>query len=82
VEAEHFVHVLLFECRNCHRPLAAPVLSSQKNPEEVDAAGCHLECLCSWSGRLLGVEAMRHWVMEWKLGAPKEDGPLETGAAN
>lgn len=73
METESFVHVLLFQCRNCRRPLAAPVVSSQKNPEEVDAAECHVKCLCNWSGRLLGVEAVRHWVMDWKLPTPTEE---------
>jgi hypothetical protein len=66
VEAEQYVHVLLFQCRNCERPLTAPVVAPEKNPEQIDAAECALKCICSWSGLFLGAEALRHWIVDWR----------------
>jgi hypothetical protein len=67
METEAFVHVLLFQCRKCERPLTAPKVAAQKNPEQVDAAEHELACSCGWSARLLGVEALRHWIFDWRV---------------
>jgi hypothetical protein len=60
------VHVLLFECSNCGRPLAVAVTSAHRNLEDVDGDSYKSECDCGWSGTLMGTQAKRHWVDGWR----------------
>jgi hypothetical protein len=62
---ESFVHVLLFGCSQCGRPVPSAVLSENRNVEDVDAGSIIVTCPCGWSGRVLGVEARGHWVNGW-----------------
>jgi hypothetical protein len=67
--SEHFVHVLLFECPTCHRPLAAAHSSPAQNFEDVDVADVDLMCKCGWNGLSSATHAKRHWVAPWVSGA-------------
>ena len=63
-----YVHVLVFRCKHCHRPLLVPVMSEANNLEKVDGDTFEVGCQCGWWKELLGVEAARHWVAPWKAG--------------
>jgi hypothetical protein len=62
---EHFVHVLLFQCPTCSRPIAAAESSPAQNVEDVDAAKLRISCGCGWNGASSAVKAKRHWVASW-----------------
>ena len=73
---EVFSHVLLFSCPKCGNPLASAWLSTEKNLEGADAQRFDRKCDCGWSGRLVGAQALRHWIEPWKNPVEAEpDGP-------
>lgn len=64
--AQSFVHILLFRCRNCFKPVASAIATGERNPDEADGLSFALNCACGWSAREMGVSAKRHWVEEWE----------------
>jgi len=60
-----FLHVLVFECAGCSRPISLVHLTEFRNLEPTDGEQFHLRCPCGWAGDLRGFEARRHWVEEW-----------------
>jgi hypothetical protein len=60
-----FVHSLLFRCRECKQPLPLCIMSTDRNGEKVDGNSFELLCRCGWSKTLLGMQAIRHWVVPW-----------------
>jgi hypothetical protein len=62
-----YVHSLLFRCEDCMGPLTISVPSEESNLERVDGDIFEVECTCGWWKNLLGVEAVRHWVVTWEL---------------
>jgi hypothetical protein len=62
-----YVHTLLFSCERCQSPLAIPIMSQWRNLEEIDAETFEVECECGWRKKSLGIEATRHWVIEWEF---------------
>jgi len=68
--AEQFAHVLLFDCPQCGRPLASACASTKKNLEDADAHWFNPHCHCGWTGDVIGIIALRHWVEPWKIKAP------------
>ena len=64
---EPYVHVLLFECRQCGGPTSSATTSNEANVDEVDARALAVRCgICGWSAKLIGTEAKRHWVDAWR----------------
>jgi hypothetical protein len=63
---EHFAHVLLFACPQCERPLASACVTDKQNLEEADAHFFNPHCHCGWSGAVIGLEAVKHWVQPWR----------------
>jgi hypothetical protein len=63
---EHFAHVLLFACPQCERPLASACASSKQNLEEADAHFFNPHCHCGWTGTVVGMEAVKHYVERWR----------------
>lgn len=61
-----YVHVLLFRCKGCNRPLAVSVVTEAANLEAIDGDLFDLKCDCGWLERLCGVEACRHWAVLWE----------------
>jgi hypothetical protein len=68
--AEQFAHVLLFGCPQCGRPLASACASTQKNLEGADAHWFNPHCHCGWTGEVIGVTALKHWVEPWGKTVP------------
>jgi len=64
--AQSFVHILLFRCRNCFKPVASAIATGERNPDEADGFSFALNCVCGWSASEMGVSAKRHWVEEWE----------------
>jgi hypothetical protein len=62
--SEPFVHVLLFECPECFRPVSSAIATSERNLENTDGRSFVIHCECGWTGNLLGLKAKRHWVDE------------------
>ena len=60
-----FVHLLLFSCKQCNRPLAFPMASEEGNLEGIDGGIFDVKCECGWSQKMIGLEASRHWVASW-----------------
>ena len=60
-----FVHIFLFQCPVCTRPMASAIASAERNPEEADARSFALRCDCGWIGSQMGLLAKRHWVEGW-----------------
>jgi len=67
---QQFVHVLLFGCPSCARPLASACVSMEKNLENADAHWFNPHCHCGWTGDVIGITAMKHWVEPWEAKAP------------
>jgi transcription elongation factor Elf1 len=67
---DQFAHVLLFSCPKCGRPLASTCTNQGLNLEEADAHWFASHCHCGWSGEVIGVTAVRHWVEPWSGKAP------------
>lgn len=63
---EQFVHVLLFECPKCGKPLSSAVATSERNLENTDGHLFTLRCECGWAGSQMGLSAKKHWVDERK----------------
>lgn len=78
-ETDQYVHVLLFACPNCDRPLAATCLSTRRNLEIAEAEWFSPHCVCGWSREIAGVTALKHWVESWHGRAvlPGEPGSCE-----
>jgi len=64
-ETDQYVHVLLFACPACDRPLSATCLSTRSNLEIAEAEWFSSGCLCGWDGKLAGALALKHWVEPW-----------------
>jgi hypothetical protein len=64
---ETFVHVFLFECSQCARPVPAVITSKNRNPEEVDATLVEAKCACGRSIKVVAAAARRHLVVSWSL---------------
>jgi predicted RNA-binding Zn-ribbon protein involved in translation (DUF1610 family) len=62
-----FAHVLLFACPQCGSPLASACASTRKNLEVADAHWFNPHCHCGWTGPVIGVHALRHWVEPWRF---------------
>jgi predicted RNA-binding Zn-ribbon protein involved in translation (DUF1610 family) len=76
---DQFAHVLLFSCPQCGRPLASVCANRALNLKEADAHWFTPHCQCGWSGEVIGVTAVRHWVEPWSDKAPnKGAGSSET----
>lgn len=63
--AEQFAHVLLFGCPRCGRPLASACASNESNLEVADAHWFNPHCHCGWTGEVIGLTAVKHWVEPW-----------------
>ncbi len=57
-----YIHSLLFQCPRCEEPLVVCVLSDERNLESIDGSSVDVQCDCGWLKRLLGLEAMRHFI--------------------
>ena len=69
-----YLHVLVFECPRCSTPVSVASLDVAANLESVDANHFNITCSCGWSGKLLGVQARKHFVDAWNTelsNAPK-----------
>jgi hypothetical protein len=71
---EQFAHVLLFNCPECGRPLASACASANRNLEVADAHWFNPHCHCGWTGDVMGVVAVKHWVEPWQAAASVRDG--------
>ena len=60
-----YVHVLLFACPDCKRPLVSAAQHALRSPEEIDLRVFPLTCFCGWTGSAEGLFARRHWVDDW-----------------
>jgi hypothetical protein len=77
---ESFAHVLLFACPRCGSPLASACATTRRNLEVADAHWFNPHCHCGWSGSVIGVHALKHWVEPWKI--PVNVGPDELGSCD
>jgi hypothetical protein len=75
-ETVQYVHVMLFACPHCARPLVATCVSSNKSLELAEAQWFSPTCHCGWNGDLAGITSAKHWVEPWrgKRLAPDEPG--------
>jgi len=62
-----YLHVLIFECVGCSRPLAVIRVTGFRNLEPTDGEWFSLDCPCGWQKEVHGFEARRHWATEWWL---------------
>jgi len=62
--SEPFVHVLLFECPECLKPVSSAVATGERNLEDTDGRSFAIRCECGWAGNRMGLKAKRHWVDE------------------
>ena len=65
-EQDLFVHVLVFACPNCTRPLGVTHTANERNVEKVDGRSFDCRCQCQWEGKMFGANARRHWVEPWE----------------
>jgi hypothetical protein len=70
--AEQYAHVLLFSCPLCGAPLASACASTKRNLEQAEAHWFNPHCHCGWTGDVLGVIAVKHWVEPWSEQPPAE----------
>ena len=68
--SETCVHSLLFECPTCKGPLLLKCSRLEENLEVVDGSTFALQCGCGWSGDLIGLAALRHWVDDMDKAKP------------
>jgi hypothetical protein len=61
-----FAHVFLFRCLACGRPLASACASTQSNLEMADAHLFNPHCHCGWTGTLIGMTGVKHYVEPWE----------------
>jgi hypothetical protein len=73
--ATPFIHILVFQCPECERPVVEWLLSSLRNPESIDAATLDLKCSCGWSAAWLGARARRHLVLGWPSASEPSSDP-------
>lgn len=68
MDGEHieYVHSRLFQCIQCKEPLVICVMTAERNLENIDGNPFEVRCKCGWMKRLLGMEAVRHWVTPWE----------------
>jgi hypothetical protein len=52
---EELMHVLVFRCPKCSRPLAASCISDKRTLETADAHLFNPHCHCGWDGKPGGV---------------------------
>lgn len=57
-----FVHTLTFGCPQCEHEILAYMKTGMRNFEQVDASEFHLKCVCGWSNRVIGAQALQHSV--------------------
>jgi predicted RNA-binding Zn-ribbon protein involved in translation (DUF1610 family) len=62
-----YAHVLLFACPQCGTPLASACASTRKNLEVADAHWFKPHCPCGWTGPVIGVQAVKHWIEDWTI---------------
>jgi hypothetical protein len=62
---DSYAHVLLFACPQCGTPLASACASAKKNLEVADAHWFKPHCPCGWTGPMIGVLAVKHWIEDW-----------------
>jgi hypothetical protein len=63
-DVDPFVHVLLFECPQCSRPVSSAIATGERNLENTDGRLFAIRCECGWGGTQMGIVAKRHWVEE------------------
>jgi hypothetical protein len=63
--APAFLHILVFQCPQCGKPIVESLLSPMRSLESIDSARVDLKCSCGWSDRRLGAQARRHFVLPW-----------------
>jgi hypothetical protein len=63
---QDFLHVLVFRCPKCARPLAVSCLSDERTFEAADAHLFNPHCHCGLTGSLAGFIAVKHWVEPWE----------------
>jgi hypothetical protein len=68
--SSQFAHVLLFACPVCSRPLATACNSTRQNLEIADGHYFQPHCHCGWTGTVMGLEAVKHWIEPWSDEAP------------
>jgi hypothetical protein len=62
--SEPFIHVLLFECPECCKPVSSAIATNERNLENTDSHSFLIRCDCGWAGNQIGLSAKRHWVEE------------------
>lgn len=60
-----FLHVLVFQCQQCGKPVCAATLSEMQSLEDIQASAFDVKCECGWSANWLGLKARKHWVDPW-----------------
>jgi hypothetical protein len=65
-DVQEFLHVLVFRCPKCSRPLAVSCISDKRTLEAADAHLFNPHCHCGWTGSLAGFIAAKHWVEPWE----------------
>jgi hypothetical protein len=82
---EQFAHVMLFQCPQCGRPLASACASTKQNLEGADAHWFNPHCHCGWTGAVIGLTAVKHWVEAWNGAArlePNDPGGCDGPSVN
>jgi hypothetical protein len=72
-----YVHLLVFRCDNCRKPILITVMSEERNLEMVDGQAFDVLCRCGCLKRALGMEAVVHKVAPWEM-RPSADDSTET----
>jgi len=66
VEPWAYLHLLVFRCEQCAKPVAMSLTSEEANLENVDAQSFYAQCECGWLKALLGSDAISHSVAPWE----------------
>ena len=74
---DQFAHVPLFSCPQCGTPLATACASHKRNLDQAEARWFNPHCHCGWTGDVIGVTAIKHWVEEWKQPVSSEAGSCD-----
>jgi hypothetical protein len=61
-----YLHSLLFRCEQCKEPIPISAMSAERNLEKIDGDSFDVQCKCGRSKQLLGLEAVRHYVIPWE----------------
>ena len=64
-KAVEFLHLFIFQCRQCGCPITITTHSDCAGLELVGATVFSLYCRCGWFRNLEGMRARRHWVEPW-----------------